>query len=292
MNPLLLLAHDLCEGGEAACDRVIGLLRAAGPGRWNVRVVHVIDQRMLDAITSTAVSGTGEVPQVARRAADEALDRVAERLRRESAAEVERCALVGHPARELLAEVQRSQPALMVAGTGNQMWRQVLLGSTVRPLLRGVAAPVWLVRSRHGQPVQRVLLGSDLQASAAAALRLAADLLPDASFDLLHVIAGGEALPVGVPDSPPLREAREQQRGAAIAELQRQARDFLPGRTVRCDARAGHPVACLLEALKDRQPDLLVLGRHGRGASEAQRLGSVAEALADLASCDLLCAPA
>ena len=73
MAMTVLVATDLCEGGEAAVDRVEDLL--ATHRAWRVVLVHVIDQRMLDGIASTGISGTQGVAEVARTAAEGALQR-------------------------------------------------------------------------------------------------------------------------------------------------------------------------------------------------------------------------
>lgn len=289
MAMTVLVATDLCEGGDAAVDRVEDLL--ATHRGWRVVLVHVIDQRMLDGIASTGISGTQGIAEVAHSAADTALQHIAERLHKAGAAEVIPRLRCGRPASDLLQEISAQSPELVIAGVGNQMWRQVLLGSTVRRLIRDIAVPLWLVRARHGAPVSKALLASDFQPSSDAALRLLGTLLPKAHIEAVHVCAAADALPVGVSETPELRAARVQQEAALLERLRAQVAAVLPHRKVHCDVLAGHPVGRLLERAGQLSVQLLVVGRHGRAGMERQVLGSVAEALADTAPCDVLLAP-
>lgn len=285
----LLVATDLCEGGDAAVDRVENLL-ATHPGSAVV-LVHVIDQRMLDGIASTGLSGTQHIAGVAHEAAEAMLQRIAERLRKAGAGAVTIRLSCAPPAPELLRAISEEAPDLVLAGVGNQMWRQLLLGSTMRRLIRDSAIPLWLVRSRHGAVVRLALAASDFQPSSTAALRFAARLLPDADIEVLHVCSAADALPVGVADTPELREARLQQEALLQQRLRAHVAEALPGRRVHSDVLSGHPVGQLLQHTNSKPVQLLVVGRHGRGALERQVLGSVAEALADSAPCDVLLAP-
>jgi nucleotide-binding universal stress UspA family protein len=58
--------------------------------------------------------------------------------------------------------------------------------------------------------------------------------------------------------------------------------------TVEPMARKGDPAAILLEAARDAQADLIVIGRRGRDFAARALLGSVAQRVVNQAPCDVL----
>lgn len=58
--------------------------------------------------------------------------------------------------------------------------------------------------------------------------------------------------------------------------------------TVESLARKGDPAATLLEAARDAQADLIVIGRRGRDFAARVLLGSVAQRVVNQAPCDVL----
>jgi nucleotide-binding universal stress UspA family protein len=285
----ILLALDLTPASDAVVRRGVWLAQQVRPR--HVQLLHVLDGRMLDALAGLRLASRAELEAAARSAAENALSALAERIRAVCDATVEAHCLSGRPDAELSAVVVASAPDLILAGAGNRLWRQALLGSTVRRLLRLLKRPLWLVREDGENPIRRILLASDLAASCGAACEIAAMLWPRAEFELIHVQAEAAALVAGLPGIAEVNADALQQ------TLQEQARPHidafvkhhLPGAAVAVNQATGHPVAMVLARAREWQPDLLVLGRGGRAGPA---LGSVVEGLADLVECDLLVVPA
>ncbi len=287
----ILVAVDLTPASDAVMRQARWL--AQRPEIQRIWLLHVIDVRMLDGIASLGLGLRAELEVSARAAAMDALERLAQQLRDAGSHEVEIVCRAGRPDTELAAVVKQVAPGLVIAGAGNRLWRQALLGSTVRRLLRLLHRPLWLVRGSAERGYERVMLGSDLDLAAARGANIASRYWPAAQFEVMHVEEDIDELLAGLPaeagfDTASLLAERQERGEQRLAHF---ISENLPG--VRSVARLehGHPVAMLLQRTRDQKPDLLVLGRSGRDA-HAGALGSVAEGLVDLVDCDLLLVPA
>jgi nucleotide-binding universal stress UspA family protein len=292
MNPLetVLLAVDFGPTTDSLVARALWL---AGQHRPRLlTLAHVIDARILDGLVGVG-DARAELEADAQAAVEEALGDLAERFRAAGAAEVESDCRSGRPDAELAELIASRAPDLVLVGGGHRTWSEVVLGSTARRLLRSVQRPLWLGRSEQAPDVRRLLLACDFSPSSVAAARFAAQLWPQAEFELLHVVqhltdivvglnAGGMATP-GLPAE--LLERCQRRLDAFAAE-------HLGGLQVSTRLEQGHPLTGLLRRLHDRPPDLLVLGRSGRHGVDAALLGSVAEALVERVGCDMLLVPA
>jgi nucleotide-binding universal stress UspA family protein len=286
----LLVAVDFTPATDGVVHRALQL---AAAGVRRVHVVHVVDSRVLDGIAGLGVMPRSELEAAARSAADAALEALARRLTFAGAAEVSVECRCGRPDTELLAVVGGQAPDLVLAGAGNRMWRQVVLGSTSRRLLRGLKRPLWLVRNDGDTPISNVLLASDLGASAAAAARLAACEWPLADFELLHVAEHLADVAAGIASrAAEIDGIRAQLQERAHARMAAFASEHLRDRKVAMRLEQGHPVGAVVRRIAELRPDLLVMGRSGKQGVQALVLGSVAEALIEMVECDLLLVPA
>jgi nucleotide-binding universal stress UspA family protein len=286
----VLIAIDFTPASDGVVQRALQLAR---DGVRRMHLVHVIDARVLDGIAGLGLATRSRLEHDARAAADQALGQVAERLRRAGVGEVDAECRCGRPDAELLEAIAAAVPQLVLAGGGNRMWRQVVLGSTARRMLRGVRRPLWLVRGDGMAPIRRVLLASDLGPAAAEAARLAVSRWPQAEFELLHVAENIADVAAGLAShATPAAVVRQKLEDRCRERMETFAEAFLAGAAVSPRLEHGHPVGSVLKRLQESRPDLLVLGRSGRHGLEATVLGSVAEALVEMADCDLLLVPA
>jgi nucleotide-binding universal stress UspA family protein len=140
----------------------------------------------------------------------------------------------------------------------------------------------------------RVLVAIDGSRYSDAAVRSVAERghSPASEVKVLHVIAGGLPVPseVGVWGfgPPSLFEVTEEQRQAA-KELVTEASDVL--RTARwkvsTSVEEGDPKSVILDLAEEWNPDLIVVGSHGRKGLDRFLLGSVSEAVARHARCSV-----
>jgi nucleotide-binding universal stress UspA family protein len=286
----VLMAVDFTPATDGVVHRGLQL---AASGLRRARVVHVIDSRVLDGIAGLGIMLRTELEAAARTAAEASLAALAARLRHAGVARVDVECRCGRPDTEILAAIGADAPSLVLAGAGNRMWRQVVLGSTVRRLLRGVGRPLWLVRNDGDTRIEHVLMASDLGPAAAAAAHLAASEWPHAEFELLYVAEHVADVAAGLAE-------KAAQVAAISSELQQRcharmeafAAENLRDRKVVMRLEHGHPVGVVLRRIRELKPDLLVMGRSGKRGVDALVLGSVAEALIEMVECDLLLVPA
>jgi nucleotide-binding universal stress UspA family protein len=287
----ILVTVDFTPTTEGVLKRALWL---ASHASCKVRLVHVVDTRILDGIAQFGVTARSEFEASVREAADSALEALVARFHRAGAIDVAAECRFGKPSDVLVVAARDHAPSLMIAGAGNRHWRQVMLGSTSRRLLRGLHCPLWLVRGDGTREINSILLASDLQPASARATAIAASLWPQAEFELLHVAEHLPDLVAGLADAKrgEMERVRSELQQKTYEKMEAFTRVSLAGRKTVTRLEEGHPVGVVLRRLQESRPGLLVMGRSGRQGFEAAVLGSVAEALLEMVECDVLLAPA
>jgi nucleotide-binding universal stress UspA family protein len=139
---------------------------------------------------------------------------------------------------------------------------------------------------------KRLCCAVDFSEASRAAMREATELArrSDAGLELLHVLLD----PAPVAPGPDLTDQRPSFLDVASAELrstlaswQGEAEHVL-GRAVNATVLPGSPADEIVRFARERGPDLLVLGTHGRRGVERLLLGSVAERVVREAPCSVL----
>jgi nucleotide-binding universal stress UspA family protein len=272
---------------DAGSDRVViaarDLARVLGA---RIRLLHA-------EIRPADLSGAGgEAVQVHRHAeAEGALAEQAVRLGL-SPPELAGTVCAEGPPHRLLVEAARHGGAdLIVVGAHEGLGLSGMFGSTASRVLRNATRPVLVVRGELGRPPKRVLVPVDLSSLSADAFR--------AGLALVDSWAGGgieaEALFVLTEAD---RRSHEAGRGgdahaAAVASLARFVaahRGDFPGEIAERVAE-GDPRSEILYRIGVSQPDLVVLGTHGRSGFELLLMGSVAEGVVRETGCSSLVIP-
>lgn len=183
----------------------------------------------------------------------------------------------------VLGQEAQAADVLVVTGPVRQnVLGPAMLGSSVDRLLRRPATSLLMVRQRALDDYRHLLVASDFSAPSKAALLAARSLFPRARLTLLH---GFDVPMLGLMDST---------RDSAVAQTRARAREeaaaFLrdcgldPDRTETI-VEHGDP-ARLVQLYADTfEPDLAVVGTHGRGAVYDVVIGSVAKRI--VGGCDL-----
>jgi len=141
---------------------------------------------------------------------------------------------------------------------------------------------------------ERVVVGIDGSERSLRAARVAADLarVHSAKLIVVTVVRPPEGW-WGIVGSPPPADAlassmSEAQRG--ILDVAIEGVDF-DGLEWEATEEIGEPAAALADVCRDREADLLVVGRRGAGVLERLVIGSVADRVAHYAPCPVLIVP-
>ncbi|MHC4959346.1 MAG: universal stress protein [Planctomycetota bacterium] len=188
---------------------------------------------------------------------------------------------------------------ICVSTAGRRGWRRLFLGSVTAEIVRRATVPVLTFRDRKAENTEyvfddfrRVLLATDLGDDARVLLQQALTLASEhGEVTPVHVIEVGPDYGIyGTPFSVPAETetaAREWTETALEALLTDVNTAILrPSRVV-----AGRPDEAILSIEKELQPDVTVIGTHGRTGIDRMMLGSVAERVTRYATGPVLVVP-
>ena len=201
----------------------------------------------------------------------------------------------GEVAKDILAAASEHGADLIVIGSrGQNMIRGLFLGSVAREVIRLSELPVrleWIEatgkdgdaaceRTCHAG-LRRLLLATDFSPQAHAAETAAARLAPHAgTVDLVHVVSPDEAA-----------------RYARWPVMARAALDAVAHEIIAAGGKAevhlaeGKPSEEIARAAAERDADLILVGKHGRGWVESMAIGSTAANLCEIARRPVLMVP-
>jgi nucleotide-binding universal stress UspA family protein len=183
---------------------------------------------------------------------------------------------VGNPAREILAELRRTSPDVVVMGThGRGGFKRRVLGSVTAEVLRGAPCPVITIACRAGDPPPEspdggIVCAVRLSPYSPRTIAWACELARATGAHLTFVHVAGRR--GGDPDVA----ARLHAAATAAAAY------GLPPEQVEEIVASGVPARAILRVAEARRPALLVLG--GEGAGDA-RPAATADAVIRGARC-------
>jgi nucleotide-binding universal stress UspA family protein len=291
----ILFATDGSEDAGRACRLLAALPRPEG-GRVTV----------VTAIPPAAALWVGRIPPeewlsaAAQAQEDEAVRRMAQEAAarlRSGGWETQVQVRVGPPAQEILEAAREIGAELIVTGSkGLTGIPAFLIGSVSHNVAKHAECPVLVVRAPKESVTRAIVAvdGSDASERAVDCL-LALPLPEGVAWTVVHILE-----PLSMQwdtflteaDISSLRGRVEQGRIAAAEHLVERVAAKLraSGRTAEPLVVHGHPAQQLLEVVKERAPDLLVVGARGLNAVEAFLLGSVSGRLLRYAPCSVLVA--
>lgn len=251
----ILAASDLSEAGCRAIGRASKLARETGA---RLEVVHVLDPAARFDDCSGGRRGLRQ--QVTKLGASARVRLV-----------------MGIPGEAIAEEAERCDAELIVlGGHGTPRLRDAIFGTTASHVLRESGCPVLIAIKEPDRPYRRLLAAVDDEC-AEDVVRLACSVRSARELFVVHVILSLSA--AFSRDGA----GREQQRKAQQDVLDRLI-DSLPRRansgdrlSVHALVEEGDVISNLMRAWKDIQPDLLVLGTHGRSWLDRLVRGSVAQ---------------
>jgi universal stress protein E len=274
----VVVATDFSAGAATALDRALLLPLTRGA---TLTLVHAI----------SPLADTDERPDI------EALAR--ERLVRE--ADRARAAALnitvatecrsGSPFVEIIRASRANQADLIVIGEhGARRFRDMFIGSTVSRVVRQGDTPVLVVKQPAESQYESVVVALSLADTDRRLLTLALQVggAPRGTSIVHAVHVPFEGLMAGTPN------ARAEARSSYRTDAERRLAGLLAGvegsEAWSSTVAVGDTRAIILGDLALRGADLLVVGTHGRSGLVHALVGSVAEAVIQLAPCDVLVA--
>ncbi|MGN6110541.1 MAG: universal stress protein [Kofleriaceae bacterium] len=269
----VVVPTDLSPGAELALARALAL---SLPPAATLHLLHVAREEKHRPGAQAAI---GQI--VSRAVASRGLDvRVAIR--------------VGAAHAEIVDYARGVEADLIALGShGRSTLRDLLIGTTAARVVRAGAAPVLVAARSPASDYRRPLVAIDVEAPAPGILE-AADRMISPIVEEIEVLSAirvpfeGLVAP-GEPRTEPsaYRAACEQ---AALEQL----RALVPvggERRWTPIVRVGDARTVVVEEVRARGTDLLVVGTHARTGLAHALLGSVAESILEAAPCDVLVVP-
>lgn len=201
------------------------------------------------------------------------------------------------PFAEILEYAHKIKADLIVMGMHSKTkFRDLFVGTTIERVVRKGVAPVLMVKNREARPYRRVLTPTDYAPGSRAALRLAMELSPKASFQIIHAME--------FPPTPYIVSSYEDVESQVIEEdkQERMLDAFLKtesgyfkkehGGAAKLTARLikGLPYDVLMKQAGMQNADLIAMGAHGQTGLALSRLGGVTEEILARPPCDVLIA--
>jgi nucleotide-binding universal stress UspA family protein len=260
MTGHILIAHDLRSTADLALRRATQLARQHNA---KLTLLHVFDPRL-------------------DQAERERIERLLDRSLTEFAPPGSQLRLCqGKPAEGVLEQVQQSGADLLVLGAHHQR-HEFFSGTTLDRIARRCPVPLLLAARDEDTLYRSAVAAIDFSLCACTALHQACLLLPsEANIHALHVFEGQK--------NNAHADAQLLTQRALVDQLIQDESMRLPEEapTLSHEVQPGTLPRTLQESLNARQPQLLVLGSHGRSALSQALLGSLAQHYLHKAPCDV-----
>jgi len=186
---------------------------------------------------------------------------------------------------------------LIVMGSHRkQLLRDIFVGTTIERVIRSGTWPVLMVNTEAASSYSNVLAALDLSDASAEAVRAARalGLLDNVRLTVAHAFDAVAKTKMGLADVPRdrIRAYIEEERQRSTVELQgfMTSLSFDAGTWSHYVAE-GDAVPVISEAVGAVNPELLVVGTHGRSGVAKILLGSVAEQVLRALEIDILAVP-
>lgn len=261
----IMVAHDLSEHAHLALRRAVQLAHQHGA---RLSVLHVQENHL-----------PAEVLEHNRNVAAGLIGSQLEELRQEA----ELVLVTGRPAQTIVARQKAHSVDLLVMGDHHQDSSLYFAGTTLERVLQQSTAAVLLAVDRQLQPYARALVPMDYSLCACNALHRARELLAgDARIHAVHVQEQAQVHGCSTDE----HEWQAELFAQLIAD--EQAKMPEQGATISHELLHGELHDCLAAAIAEYQPQLLALGKHGRGEMADALLGSLAQHFLENPPCDVL----
>jgi nucleotide-binding universal stress UspA family protein len=278
----LLLVTDLAGWSDRALGRAVELAQRHNAA---LRILHVLDEDLPAEHLERLEKDTAHEIR-------EGLSAVAHAQRLEVVIQVAR----GKGFPDILRLARQGPVDLVVLGArDSERVTDMFTGSTAERFLRHSDYPVLTVVNPAQSPYHHVLVVTDFSVSARRALELSLSLVPEGDYHLVHAYQAPTARRGDAQGGPPGGpDALAEEIGRRIQDefgllLDKYA---YTGIEFQKEIVSGPALEAIRERVGQLQPDLLVMGTHGRTAVGQAPLGSVATRLLRDPPTDILAARA
>jgi len=250
-------------------------------------ISHVID------LTSTVAYGEVlftpvEIQEKTVEFAREQIDH----LMKKTAVEWEPLVTIGHPADEILKQVEEKNIDLVISAThGRSGLKRVILGSVTGRLMRSLSSPFLIVRQQENQTslFSRILIGCDFSQDSNLAFQYGLSLAQEfeSELHLVHVMETADYKDL-------LKDGMEQDiEKAAHDQKKDQLRRMIPEESYNwCQPKlvllAGRPFEEITKYALFNHIDLIILGIRGHNLIETLFAGSTTDRVSRQSPCPVL----
>ena len=288
----IFVATDFSAPARHAADRAA---RLAHETHARLILSHVVDGGMLTAFRQWMDAG-GEHEQRLMAEAGRQLQALAADLGAARQVHVSTRLVVGSVLDEVRRHAQTEAADLVVVGArGAGFMRRLVLGTTSERLMRRATQPMLVVRHSPHEPYRRALVATDFSPWSAQALAAARRFAPNAHLVLLHAfqVPFEEKLAFAGVDSATIEHYRRGARAEATRQVHALAQEagLTFGRWEPCIVE-GDASQRIIELEQELDCDLVVIGKHGRSATEDLLLGSTTKHVLAEGTTDVLVATA
>lgn len=284
----ILAATDFSAPARHAVDRAARLAHETGAA---LTLLHVLPGGALQELRQWLGAGHA-LEQQLQDDAHRQLRQLAEALQVSRRVPVHAVHASGSALDEIGREADALDAALLVLGArGAGFLRRLVLGSTSERLLRRTVRPLLVVRQTPHEPYRRVLVALDFSPWSARSITLARRVAPHARLLLFNAyqVPFEEKLHFAGVDTATIDRYRQQARADATQRMHALAvaSGLKSGDWEPCIAE-GDASQRIIEHEQEKDCDLVVLGKHGRSATEDLLLGSVSKHVLADGSTDVL----
>lgn len=273
----ILLATDLSARCDRALDRAVALAKAQGIG---LIALHVLEP-------GSATASPATPPW--RRLSDDHRELARYRMELDLADPLLQADIrveSGDAAEQILKLAHESGCRMIVTGIArDESLGKLLLGSTVKKLVRQIAVPVLVVKNRPHGPYNQAVVATDFSPESRQALLTAAALLPEAALTLFHAYDtafGMRKHADGASEAMQLDAEQEAQRFLA------ETAGLPAGVPAHTLIQYGEPETLLSEYVFQNRCELVVAGTQRIKGIMGAMVGSVAERLLEALPCDVM----
>jgi len=274
----ILVASDLTAYTDRAFDRAAIL---AEQSRAAIRLVHAIDPGVLPEkyLKKNVREAEAHLEHEVR---DSGIDKNID---------VSVKVLRGNAEMVVIEEAQAMQADIIIMGLSHDTsLGGMVRGTTIDKVVRRAQCPVLVVKTRARRPYVRITAALDLAEPSRKALDFALREFPGAEISVIHVAETGPADPLPDAQGPAVSAERRHQIEDMVTARFLAAGRGRPGTSDGPTLHFGNgrAVNVLSERIPRMNPDLVVMGTHGRTGVSNLFLGSVAETLLEVLRHDVL----
>lgn len=261
----IMVAHDLSSHAHLALQRAAMLARQHGA---ELTVLHVLEEHLPKV-----------VQEHNRAAAHELINGQLASLQLTANVVI----VLGRPVQTLVAQQKARSVDLLVMGDHHQESRLYFAGTTLERVLQRSTAAVLLVVDTALEPYARALVPMDFSLCACNALHRTRNLLAaNTTMHAVHVLEQAHVHSCSADE--------HEWQAELFAQLIADEQAKMPGNgaSISHELLHGELHDCLAAVIQRQQPQLLALGKHGRGVLADALLGSLAQYFLENPPCDVL----